>query len=131
MATESSNLLGTASNNYSRPSINNADPEVETSLSSTLGTNSRHSAHRVTIDELHGLLEALDNARSAVQAQLDARMSKTGGRPKPLIPHWITKYLLLITFLGQPLHMIAHMVLCSPVFDYWTDRGDSEIGQEN
>ena len=63
-----------------RPSINNADPEVETSLSSTLGTNSRHSAHRVTIDELHGLLEALDNARSAVQAQLDARMSKTGGR---------------------------------------------------
>ena len=22
-------------------------------------------------------------------------------RPRPLIPHWVTKYLLLITFLGQ------------------------------
>jgi hypothetical protein len=55
------------------------------------------------VSELQELLEALDKARGAVQAQLDTHFIRPVGRrrPKPLIPRWVTKYLLLITVLGQ------------------------------
>jgi hypothetical protein len=112
MATESSKLFrGTPSNkrsHFTRPSVNALRSESETSLSSSTSLRpgslyGRRAGRRETASELQDLLEALDNAREAVQAQLAAHEADSirRRRPKPLIPHWVTKYLLLMTFLGQ------------------------------
>ncbi|CAI8017383.1 hypothetical protein GBAR_LOCUS10562 [Geodia barretti] len=108
MATESSKLVrGTSSNkrsHFTRPSVNALRTESETSLSSTASlTPGSLYGRRETASELQDLLEALDNAREAVQAQLAAHEAESirRRRQKPLIPHWVTKYLLLMTFLGQ------------------------------
>ena len=59
-----------------RPSINYTTSETETSLSMT--PESRHAAGRDTVGELQDLLEALDKARSAVQAQLNTHFTTVG-----------------------------------------------------
>ena len=57
-----------------RPSINAAESETETSLSSTasLGAGSLYGRRTGSVGELQDLLEALDTARETVKAQLDA-----------------------------------------------------------
>lgn len=144
-----------------------ANSEAETTLNA-IGdgcVHSQGSVNRDTIDELHDLLGALETAKTAVQAQLDAQVATNIGRrcvcvhlfvcclhphlhaiasvckpifkterymlsiatrdyqlpsppstpalprTKPLIPRWVTKYLLLITFLGQVNH-IPHTRVC-------------------
>ena len=65
---------------HRRP-INHARSEAESSLSTTHeGSNRLHdrpAVHRDTVDELQALLEALDQARSAVQLQLDSHFENS------------------------------------------------------
>ena len=64
-----------------RPSINNAEPEIESTLGTSVYSPSQSMrGRRDTINELNDLLTALDSTRTAVQAQLDAQVMTDIGR---------------------------------------------------